>query len=78
MRHFFCEKAEKIVKNKVSEKTIAVGSVLVWMRKCEYKCIDCSNCGRLFCGSARRSIGKNDERKAGEGGEKSIFRRIHD
>ena len=78
MRHFFCEKAEKTVKNKVSEKIIAVGSVLVWNKKCDDKCIGCSNCGRLFCGSTERSIGKNDEWEAGEGAEKSISGRLHD
>lgn len=32
MRHFFCEKAEKNKKNKVFEKIIEVGFVLVWTK----------------------------------------------
>lgn len=72
------KKRQKTVKNKVFEKIIAVGSVLVWKKKCDDKCIGCSSCGRLLCGSTGRSIGKIDEGKAREGAEKSIFRRLHD
>lgn len=69
------KKRQKAVKNKVFEKIIEVGSVLVSMNKFEDKCIGCSSCGNLFCGSTGRSIGKNDEREVGERVEKSIFRR---
>lgn len=72
------KKRQKIVKTKVFEKIIEVGSVLVWIKKYDDKCIGCSSCGRLLCGSTGRSIGKIDEREAGEGGEKTIFRRLHD
>ena len=43
---FYCEKRQKAVKNKVFEKIIAVGSVLVSMKKFEDKCIGCSACSR--------------------------------
>lgn len=69
------KKRQKAVKNKVFEKIIEVGSVLVSMNKFEDKCIGCSSCGNLFCGSTGRSIGKIDEREVGERVEKSIFRR---
>ena len=75
---FYCEKRQKAVKNKVFEKIIAVGSVLVSMKKFEDKCIGCSSCGNLFCGSTGRSIAKNDEGEVGEAAEKSIFRRLRD
>lgn len=72
------KKQQKTVKSKIFEKIIEAGAVLVWMKKCADKCIDCSNCGRLFCGSTGRSISKNDEKEAGEGAEKSILRRLYD
>lgn len=75
---FSVKKRQKTVKNKVFEKIIAIGSVLVSMKKFDEKCIGCSSCGNLFCGSTGRSIGKNDEWESGEGAEKSIFRRLHD
>lgn len=69
------KKRQKTVKKQGFKKIIEVGSVLIWNKKCDDKCISCSNCGRLFCGSTGRSIGKIDEREVGERVEKSIFRR---